>query len=77
MKSLKRSLIIALAPLLAWGQTSWQSSIVKFGNDGKLVYVSDANLNRIVDFSWAGYKNSNEPLPNITNVISTLTAIQK
>jgi len=60
---------------ICFGQASWQSSIVKFGSDGKLVYVSDANQNRVVDFSWAGYKNSNEPIPTITNIISTLTPV--
>ena len=59
----------------SFGQVTWQSSIVKFGTDGKLMYVADANLNRVVDFSWAGYKNSNEPIPAITKVISTLNPV--
>ncbi|MEI6554533.1 MAG: T9SS type A sorting domain-containing protein [Paludibacter sp.] len=59
----------------AFGLSTWQSTIVKFGTDGKLIYVADANQNRVVDFSWAGYKNSNEALPTITNIISTLTPI--
>ena len=60
---------------ICFGQATWQSTIVKFGTDGKLMYVADANLNRVVDFSWAGYKNSNEPIPTITNIISTLTPV--
>ncbi|MEI8272534.1 MAG: T9SS type A sorting domain-containing protein [Paludibacter sp.] len=58
-----------------YGQTTWQSSIVKFATDGKLMYVADVNLNRVVDFSWAGYKNSNEPIPTITKIISTLNPV--
>ncbi|MEI6751825.1 MAG: T9SS type A sorting domain-containing protein [Paludibacter sp.] len=58
-----------------FGQATWQSTIVKFGIDGKLMYVADANQNKVVDFSWAGYKNSNEPIPTISNIISTLTPI--
>ena len=58
-----------------FGQTTWQSAIVKFGSDGKLIYTSDANKNRVVDFSWAGYKNSNEALPTVSNIISTLSPI--
>lgn len=60
---------------ICFGQATWQSTIVKFGTDGKLMYVADANLNRVVDFSWAGYKNSNVSIPAITNIISTLTPV--
>ena len=60
---------------VTFGQTTWQSAIVKFGSDGKLSYVADANHNRVVDFSWAGYKNSNEALPIVSNIISTLSPI--
>lgn len=63
------------SPLLLFAQATWQSAIVKFGNNGQLTYVSDANKNRIVDFSWAGYKNSNEPIPTLTKIISTLSPI--
>ena len=43
----------------------WQSSIVYRGTDGKLVYVSDAEGNRIPDFSFAGYRNGESPLPSV------------
>jgi hypothetical protein len=54
---------------------TWQSVIVNFDNTGNLQYKADANQNRVVDFSWAGYKNSNIPLPFVTNIISTLNPI--
>ena len=65
-------IIVISSYSICYGQATWQSSIVKFATDGKLMYVADANLNRVVDFSWAGYKNSNEPIPTITKIISTL-----
>ncbi|MCB0265257.1 MAG: T9SS type A sorting domain-containing protein [Calditrichaeota bacterium] len=68
MKRLFFTIIIAVVGTLQ-AQT-WQSEIVYFGNDGKLVYVADSLGNRIPDFSYAGYKNSNEPLPNVPTVMS-------
>ena len=67
----KIAVYILLIPMITIGQT-WQSSIVKFGTNGKLAYVSDADQNRVIDFSYAGYKNSNVTLPSITNIITTL-----
>ena len=66
---------IILTTQYVFSQSTWQSSIVHFGNNGKLTYVSDANQNRVIDFSYAGYKNSNEQIPLITNVITTLSPI--
>ena len=65
--------ILFLMPLLVFSQTTWQSSIVNFNSNGKLNYVSDANQNRVIDFSYAGYKNSNVAIPYIANVITTIT----
>lgn len=59
-------------PLLVFSQTTWQSSIVNFNSSNKLNYVSDANQNRVIDFSYAGYKNSNVALPTIVNIIATI-----
>jgi len=69
-------LMVMFSFTICFGQSTWQSSIVKFGSDGKLLYVSDGSLNRVVDFSWAGYKNSQESIPVLSNIISTLTPIE-
>ena len=63
--------IALLASTVFFGQT-WQSSIVYFDANGKLGYASDAEQNRVIDFSAAGYKNSNEQIPNINNIIATI-----
>lgn len=57
----------------AAAQIIWQSSIVHFGDKGKLVYITDKNQNRVIDFSYAGYKNSNEKLPALNNILTTLS----
>jgi hypothetical protein len=53
---------------------TWQSSIVNYGTDNKLVYVSDTAGNRIPDFSYAGYKNGNVPIPDVS-VVKTIDPI--
>ncbi len=45
----------------------WQSEKVFF-EDGQLTYVSDAESNRIVDFSYAGYHYGEAELPQIAEV---------
>ena len=37
--------------------------------DGKISYSQDAKGNRILDFSYCGYKSSEQDIPNISNVI--------
>lgn len=37
--------------------------------DGKLIYNVDSLGNRVLDFSYCGYKNSNEDIPLVENVI--------
>ncbi|MBI2418098.1 MAG: hypothetical protein HYV28_09400 [Ignavibacteriales bacterium] len=49
---------------------SWQSSRVYYNNNGSLVYTKDTANNRIPDFSFAGYKNGNSPLPDAANVVT-------
>lgn len=48
----------------------WQSKILHYGDDGKLVYVPDSNGNRIPDFSFAGYRNGETPLPEVPAVLT-------
>ncbi|MEL6823398.1 MAG: peptidoglycan-binding protein, partial [Calditrichota bacterium] len=55
---------------LSLAQTPWQSQLVYYNSQGKLEYAVDSTGNRIPDFSYAGYKNSNEPIPNIPTVMS-------
>ncbi len=70
----KHFLILLIAfTTITFGQ-SWQSQLVYYDNDGKLVYASDSLGNRIPDFSYAGYKNSNQAIPDIP-VVSTISPI--
>jgi len=66
-------IILSMLSFSMYSQVSnWQSSRVYYGSDGKLVYVSDAEGNRIPDFSYAGYKNGNVPIPDVP-VIKTIS----
>jgi hypothetical protein len=47
---------------------SWQSSRVHYDEDGHLVYGQDAERNRIPDFSHAGYRNADHPIPHVPTV---------
>lgn len=53
----------------AYGQNNWQSSRVFYQN-GKLIYGTDNEGNRIPDFSYAGYKNSEVEIPFIPAVLT-------
>ena len=46
----------------------WQASIVQYGSDRSLSYTRDNEGNMIPDFSYAGYKNGNEEIPDIIAV---------
>jgi hypothetical protein len=50
---------------------TWQSSRAYYGTNGKLVYAKDSIGNRIPDFSFAGYKNGNVPIPDVA-VVKTI-----
>ena len=53
-------------PAPATGQ--WQSQHVKY-QDGRLTYPADAERNRIPDFSYAGYRYGQVPLPKVAEVM--------
>lgn len=53
----------------------WQTEIVYYGEDSLLVYVSDAEGNRIPDFSYAGYKGGLEAIPDVP-VVKTLSSVE-
>jgi hypothetical protein len=54
-------LLAAAASLGAQATSSW----VFFGSDGLLHYQTDANGNRIMDYSYAGYKGGGVRLPDV------------
>ncbi len=64
-----RSLVAAVLLLLAThhlssGQT-WHSTRFVPGTDGHWTSIPDAAGNRIPDFSYAGYRNSDVPIPDV------------
>jgi hypothetical protein len=54
---------------------AWESKIVYYDTNGKLVYLSDAKGNRILDFSHAGYKGGGVLIPDIP-VVKTISPIE-
>ena len=52
-----------------WSQF-WQSNRVQIGEDGKLIYTVDGEGNRIPDFSYAGYRNSEQDIPYIQTALT-------
>lgn len=62
-----------LVPLTIRSQT-WHSQIVNYDTNGRLVYFADAENNRVPDFSYAGYKNSDTGIPDVP-VVLTISAI--
>ena len=62
-------LVAALAAPAATAQSGWSSEIVRpDGDQGRLVYVSDAEGNRVPDFSHAGYRAGGVGLPEVPTV---------
>ena len=70
------SIIISflILPIISFSQ-SWQSNIVHYGNNNKLVYQSDPEGNKIPDFSYAGYKGGGVSIPSSISVVKTLSPI--
>lgn len=52
----------------------WESNLVRYDQNGKLVYYADSLGNKIPDFSYAGYKNGNEEIP-VVPVVKTISPI--
>jgi len=67
-------LLLILCTGKEMSQTKWESQIVYYGPEGKLVYVADSLGNKIPDFSYAGYRNGNVPIP-IIPVIDTVAPV--
>jgi hypothetical protein len=55
-------LIAFYSPLAA---QQWQSSLVKITDNGKLIYIPDANGDIIPDFSSVGYHQGNKLIPKV------------
>ncbi len=57
-----------ILPCMLFGQTAWQSEMVYYDDNNKLIYKHDTNNNRIPDFSYAGYRNGEFPIPDVSTV---------
>ncbi|MCD6376225.1 MAG: T9SS type A sorting domain-containing protein [Caldisericaceae bacterium] len=62
-------LIFLFSISVVLAQTEWQSKLVYYGPDGRLHYERDGEGNIIPDFSWAGYKNGQQPIPDVPVVV--------
>jgi len=71
---IKTFTVLILLVTLNFAQTVWQSSVAYFDENDSLVYNKDAEGNRIPDFSYAGYRNGNYPIPEIP-VVKTIHPI--
>jgi hypothetical protein len=68
------SVLIVLSLFSSYTAGQWQSSLVHYDPENKLVYVLDKENNRIPDFSYAGYKNGESEIPYIP-VVKTISHI--
>jgi hypothetical protein len=56
------AMMLLFGVVALFGQTSTWATV---GSDGRLHYKTDANGNRIIDFSSAGHGGGGVPLPNV------------
>lgn len=68
MKRFLFSIAIMLNGAIAFAQTG--TSLLNYGIQNQLVYVPDSLGNIIPDFSYAGYKHSEEPIPEVQVEVS-------
>ncbi|MFB4283959.1 hypothetical protein ACBJ59_52330 [Nonomuraea sp. MTCD27] len=59
----------------AGATTIWQSRLVRHDRHGRLAYEQDAEGNRVPDFSHAGYRNGERPIPHVP-VVKTIRPIE-
>ena len=64
--------LLLLISNLAFGL--YEPSILHYDTGNRLVYHSDEDGNRIMDFSYAGYKNGEAALPNVA-VVHTISPV--
>ena len=75
IKKIKYIAILSILIISNICSQDWQSNIVYFGDDDKLVYERDSLGNAIPDFSYVGYKNRNDTIPFIP-VVKTISPIE-
>jgi len=66
--------LVCVFPVTRISAQGWNSSLVQTDESGKLIYSSDEEGNRIPDFSYAGYRNSEVDLPGI-EIVNTISAV--
>ncbi len=74
MKSISLTVSFLMLCFAVSSAQTWQSQRVFAGPNGKLVYTKDSIGNRIPDFSYAGFRNGNEPIPTVP-VVKTIAPI--
>ena len=57
--------LLAEPPALSELSTGGKSSLVFPDRDGRLIYKTDGDGNRICDFSYAGYKGGGVAIPDV------------
>lgn len=67
MKNFKR--ILLAVTLLAWGGALAAQHLSLQIKDGKVGYLTDERGNRVPDYSYCGYKNSEQDIPVVKNRI--------
>lgn len=73
MRFLPRVALVAFAlsvPVAGVAQTPWESELVFEDSDGTLAYRTDAEGNRLPDFSRAGYGGGGVPLPEVPALLT-------
>lgn len=75
IKKIKYVLLLTMFCIASGFAQEWQSEILYFGDDNKLVYERDSLGNSIPDFSYVGYKNRNDTIPFIP-VVKTISPIE-
>src|SRR5262249_59649004 len=60
------AMLFALAPFASGADSSW----IKVGASGRLIYSTDDTGDRIMDYSTVGYKGGLVPLPTYSSVVT-------
>lgn len=72
-----RSILLLVACVFVWipkGRSAYSSLATK-NDDGTLQYSTDANGNRLPDYSYAGYKLGEAPIPGNINIAATVNPV--
>lgn len=63
------NVVITLLIFSSSANAQYEPSILYYNSSNQLEYVSDIDGNHIPDFSYVGYKNGEEPIPNVPVVL--------